>query len=201
MEKMYFEKLTPILEDLENKEVEIAGGSVVGMVLSITNSLITYIGNLTKDKKKYENVKEEVLEILEKSNNLKQKALKGIDKDKEVLEKILIAYKAMNNEENNELKKEKETEYIKVCKDAVEFCLDVLNTAFETLKLSDNISKVGNRMLASDFKICKYYSYASVQAAIVNVEINLNSIDDEKYKNEVKEKYEKIIKLAEEYMK
>ena len=44
---MYNEKLNPILADLENKEVEIAGGSVVGMVLSTINSLIIYISNLT----------------------------------------------------------------------------------------------------------------------------------------------------------
>ena len=60
---MYYEKLLPILSDLENKEVEIAGGSVVCMVLSITNALIDYICNLTKDKKNYENVRDEVLII------------------------------------------------------------------------------------------------------------------------------------------
>ena len=48
---MYNEKLNPILNDLENKDIEIAGGSVVGMVLSTINSLIKYIANLTVDKK------------------------------------------------------------------------------------------------------------------------------------------------------
>ena len=51
---MYYEKLIPILSDLENKEIEIAGGSVVGMNLATINSLIKYISNLTLGKKKYE---------------------------------------------------------------------------------------------------------------------------------------------------
>ena len=34
---MYNKKLKPILEDLESKDIEIAGGSVVGMVLSEIN--------------------------------------------------------------------------------------------------------------------------------------------------------------------
>ena len=50
---MYYEKLMPILADLESKDVEVAGGSVVPMVLSIINALIDYICNLTKDKKNY----------------------------------------------------------------------------------------------------------------------------------------------------
>ena len=48
---MYNDKIKHILEDLENKDIDIAGGSVVGMVLSTINSLITYIANLTVGKK------------------------------------------------------------------------------------------------------------------------------------------------------
>ena len=64
---MYYEKLMPILSDLESKDTEIAGGSVVSMVLSIVDALIDYICNLTKDKKNYENVREEVLKIKQES--------------------------------------------------------------------------------------------------------------------------------------
>ena len=141
---MYFEKMNPILNDLENKEIEIAGGSVVGMALSTINSLIKYIANLTINKKNYEDVQDKVKEILEKAENLKQNSLQAIDKDKELLEEILNAYK---------IRKENAEKYSQVCKQAVEFCMNVVNIANETLKLSDEISKVGNKMLSSDFKI------------------------------------------------
>ena len=90
---MYYEKLLPILSDLENKDVEIAGGSVVNMILSITNALIDYICNLTKDKKNYENVREEVLKIKEDSEELRKKSLEAIDRDEQVLRDILDGYK------------------------------------------------------------------------------------------------------------
>ena len=160
---MYNEKLKPILADLENKEVEIAGGSVVGMVLSI-NSLIIYISNLTLGKKKYEDVKYIIKEILIEAEGLKIKSLQAIDKDKKILEEILIAYK---------LRKQDEQKYQEVCKNAVEFCMDVLNIAKNTLELTEKIAKYGNKMLSSDFEICKYYSIASIKSAIVNVEIRL----------------------------
>ena len=124
---MYNEKLKPILSDLENKDTEIAGGSVVGMVLSITNSLIQYICNLTIGKKKYLSVQDEVLAIKADAENLKLDVLEAIDKDKEVLEDILKAYK---------LRKEEPLQLEESEKEAVKFCIEVTEKALETLKQS-----------------------------------------------------------------
>ena len=189
---MYSEKMDLILNDLENKEIELAGGSVVGIVLSTVNSLIKYISNLTTGKKKYEDCQEKVTEILKRADKLKVETLQIIDEDKEILEEILKEYKS---------RKENYEKYQQVCKKSVEFCMQVLEKAYDTLKLSEEISKVGNKMLASDFKICKYYSFASIEAAIANVDINLNSLEDEQYKKIGKEKYKKILDNAKEIAK
>ena len=184
---MYKEKIEDILDDIENKEIDIAGGAIVGMCLSIVNSLIKYISNLTLGKKKYEDVQDEVKNIIEEAEKLKKDCQDIIDKDKDLLEEILEVYK---------LRKEKPEQYEIVCKKAVDFCLDVLNKAFNTIKLAERISKVGNRMLASDFKICASYSFASVESAIVNVEINLNPIEDESFKNKVRKDCNLILEEA-----
>ena len=184
---MYNEKLIPLLDDLEDKDIEIAGGSTIGMVLGITNSLINYICNLTINKKKYEIVQNDVLCIKKEAEELKIKVLNIIDKDKEILEKILIAYR--DRKENME-------KYVDACKEATEYCIKVTEMALETLKLADRISKVGNKMLSSDFEICKIYSFAAIKASIVNVDINLSSIEDQEYNNIVKNKYTKILEEA-----
>lgn len=176
------EKIKPILDDLEDKEIEFAGGSVVGMMLSITNSLVNYICNLTIGKKKYENVQKEVLKIKEIAELLRNETLDIIDQDKEVLEKILLCYKN---------RKQEPEKYEMANKEAVEFCVKVTKKAVETLKLVEQISKVGNRMLASDFKISSIYAFASVEASIVNIEVNLNSMKDEAFKKEIKKIYNK----------
>lgn len=179
---MYSEKIKPILEDLENKNIDLAGGSTVGMVLSITNSLISYICNLTLGKKKYEDVQEEVIRIKKEAEHLKEEALLSIDKDKEILEEILDSYK---------LKKEKPEEYEKACKKSVDFCYKVTENAVKTLELSKAISKVGNKMLSSDFKICKIYSKAAIEASIVNIRINLDSLKEKEYIQEIENKIKK----------
>lgn len=188
----YYEKLRPILDDLENKEIELAGGSVVGMVLSITNSLIDYICNLTVGKKKYAEVQDEVLAIKKEAEILRNETLQIIDKDKEVLQEILSSYK---------IRKDHPEKLEKANKKAVEFCVKVTKKAVETLDLVKRIAKVGNRMLASDFKICEYYAFASVEASIVNIEVNLNSITDEEYKKEIKNVYSKDYEEAKKLIK
>ena len=184
---MYYEKLMPILADLESKDVEIAGGSVVPMVLSIVNALIDYICNLTKDKKNYQNVKEEVLKIKEECEELRRNTLNAIDQDEKILKEILAAYKK-RNEEPEKLEE--------VSKKSAEFCIEVTENALNTLKLAKRISQVGNRMLSSDFKICTMYAYTSVEAGIENVKINVESIKDETYKNTLTEKYKELYEEA-----
>ena len=186
---MYYEKLMPILADLENNEVEIAGGSVVCMVLSITNALIDYICNLTKDKKNYENVRDEVLIIKEESEKLRRKSLEAIDQDEKILKEILEGYKK---------RKEEPERLEEISKKSAEFCLSVTENALNTLRLAKRISQIGNKMLSSDFKICIMYAYTSVQAGIENVKINIDSVEDEEFKKEMIKKYEEIIIQAKE---
>lgn len=185
---MYGEKIEDILLDIERTEVHLAGGSTVGIVLSIVNSLIIYIANLTIEKKKYEEVRSQVESILKEAEEIKRKSIAVIDKDKIILDKILLAYK---------IKKDYETKYQNVLKEAVNFCMDVLNIAFETYNLSKKINEVGNKLLESDFKICKYYAYASVKSAVENVKVNLYEIKDKDYKDLTEKKYKQILQEIE----
>lgn len=184
---MYYEKLLPVLSDLESKDIEIAGGSVVSMVLSIVDALIDYICNLTKDKKNYENVREEVIKIKQESEELRKKSLEAIDQDEKILKEILEGYKK---------RKEEPEKLEEICKKSAEFCLSVTENALNTLKLAKRISEIGNRMLSSDFKICKMYAFTSVEASIENVKINVDSVKDEKFKKDMVQKYEEIYEKA-----
>ncbi len=181
---MYGEKIESILEDIEDKNIEIAGGSVVGIVLSTVNSLITYIANLTLNKKKYEDVQDNVEEVLKRAKLLKKRSVQAIDKDKEILENLLKLYK---------IKSKYPEEYQNACKNASDFCMQVLYIANDTYNLASEISKVGNKMMASDFKICKYYALASIHSAIENVYINVKEINDDRYKSEIQNKCKIIL--------
>ena len=124
---MYQNKLKDILNDLENTNTHIAGGSVVGVVLSTINSLIIYSCNLTIGKPKYQEVEPQVKDILTKAQTNKEKSLNSIDQDNDILEELLSKYKT---------RKEDPESYEEICTKAVEFALEVTSLAYQTKELS-----------------------------------------------------------------
>lgn len=184
------------LEDLADKEVEMGGGSLIGLNLASVCSLICYIANLTIGKKKYINVQKEAQNILDEATSLKELTVELIDKDKEVLEEILMTYK---------LREESKEEYEEALVKAVDFSLEVLEKSVEVLNLVNRISKIGNLMLVSDFEIGAYMAYAAVESSVTNVKINLMNIEDENYVEKMKNKYldvlEDAYKIKEEILK
>ena len=82
-----------ILNKIENKDIEYAGGSVVGVVLSTINALIIYISSLTINKKNYENVQDDIKKIIVEAKNLQRESKKAIDEDSAILKKLLSSYK------------------------------------------------------------------------------------------------------------
>ena len=181
------ESIDSFLGDLADKEVEMGGGSLIGLNLASVCSLILYISNLTLGKKKYVDVQDEVRVIMEEARRLKEESLEIIDKDKEVLEEILLTYK---------LREEEKEEYEKALTKSVDFSFEVLNKALSVLKLSRKITGVGNLMLVSDFEICAHMAYSAVECSITNIKINLLNLEDENYIEKAKIKYLKILDEA-----
>jgi len=108
-----------------------------------------------------------------------------MDEDSEILSKILASYKTGNKAETQS-----------ICKDAVEFSLDMTQRAVRLMELTLEISKIGNKMLASDFEVAAYIGDAAVGSAIANIKINLKSLDDDNYKENIKREYQKLQKKS-----
>jgi formiminotetrahydrofolate cyclodeaminase len=60
------------------------------------------------------------------------------------------------------------------------------------MRLSLEISEIGNRMLASDFEVAAYIGDAAVGSAIANIKINLKSLDDQEYIEHTQKEYKKL---------
>ena len=78
--------------------------------------------------------------------------------------------------------------------------MEVAEIVYKTCILTKRISEVGNKMLASDFKICKYYSIASMNSAIENVYVNLEKITDIEFKTMIKSECDNKLKSINLYM-
>lgn len=179
---MYSKKsIEEFLNDLSSKNSIPGGGSAAALSGALNAAVISFISNLTIGKKKYQEVEAEAKEILAESEELKKEMLKMIDQDSEILSEILDSYKAGDQDKVK-----------RICQDAVEFSMDMTKKAVRLMRLTLEISEIGNRMLASDFEVAAYIGDAAVGSAIANVKINLNNLDNQEYKENVKKEYLKL---------
>jgi formiminotetrahydrofolate cyclodeaminase len=181
---MYSQKsIEEFLNDLSSSNSIPGGGSAAALSGALNAAVISFIANLTIGKEKYKEVEAEAKEILAESEELKKEMLLMIDQDSKILSDILDSYK---DGDQNKVKS--------VCQDAVEFSMDMTKKAVRLMRLSLEISEIGNRMLASDFEVAAYIGDAAVSSAIANVKINLKSLKNEEYKENIKNEYLKLKK-------
>ena len=179
---MYGQKtIEEFLDDLSSSNSIPGGGSAAALSGALNAAVVSFIANLTIGKEKYKEVDAEAKEILAESEELKKEMLLMIDQDSKILSDILDSYKAGDQDKVKS-----------VCQDAVEFSMDMTKKAVRLMRLSLEISEIGNRMLASDFEVAAYIGDAAVGSAIANVKINLKSLDNQEYKSNIEKEYLKL---------
>ena len=184
---MYGQKtIEEFLDDLSSSNSIPGGGSAAALSGALNAAVISFIANLTIGKKKYEEVEAEAKEILAESEELKKEMLVMIDQDSKILSDILDSYKAGDQDRVKN-----------VCHDAVEFSMDMTKKAVRLMRLSLEISEIGNQMLASDFEVAAYIGDAAVGSAIANVKINLKSLENEEYKENISKSTTLVLQVRE----
>ena len=154
---MYSQKsIEEFLNDLSSSNSIPGGGSAAALSGALNAAVISFIANLTIGKEKYKEVEAEAKEILAESEELKKEMLLMIDQDSKILSDILDSYK---DGDQNKVKS--------VCQDAVEFSMDMTKKAVRLMRLSLEISEIGNRMLASDFEVAAYIGDAAVSSCLL----------------------------------
>lgn len=153
---MYRDKsLKRYLDDLAAKKPAPGGGSAAALNAALGASLISMVVNFTVGKPKYALFENELKEILEKSEKLREEFLNLVDLD-------VAAFKSKN------------------IRDALDVPFMAARLCFEGIKLCPPLIKKGNINLISDVAVAAILFEAAFAAAYFNVEINLKSFDDKK---------------------
>jgi len=172
---MYQDKLSIYLDDLAARKPAPGGGSAAALTAAAGVALIEMVCNFTIGKEKYKSVEERIKEILTLCVRLRKRLLELVDEDVEAYEKVRDAYKLdkdakeKRNQAIQEALKKALVSPFEICKishDAIAFCPDVAK---------------GNINLISDVGVAAAFLEAAYQAALFNVQINLNGIEDEEF--------------------
>lgn len=171
------------------------GGSVAALVGSLGGALTNMVGNITIDKKVYENVPED--KKAEMENNFKEiekivdELVVIIDKDATAFDKAMDAFKLpKNTDEEKAVRSQAIQEGYKA---ALEVPLACAEECLKILELQDVFAHYGNIGAITDVGVGTLLAYSGLEGALFNVIINLKSIKDEDYKKEVNDRLDALM--------
>lgn len=167
------------------------GGSVAALCASMSAGLSAMVANLTINKKGYENVWEMAKPIAEDAQKVKAEALRAIDDDTQAFYEMMDAMRLPKA--TDEEKALRNTKMEEATKNAILIPFKTLEIASDCVILAEKIAKIGNKNALSDAGVAAITANAAAKAAFLNIKINMGSINDEAFKNEIITKSQSLI--------
>lgn len=176
MEKIHLDSsLKEFIKDTSSKTPVPGGGSVAALVGALGASLLCMVANFTIGKKKYKDVEKEVKDILLQVEDVKTELSKLVEED------IKDYLKFSNRDRNNESASQK------ILREITLTPLKTAEYSLKVIKLARRLLGKSNPYLISDIGVGVLLAEAALRSAAFNVNINLKSIKDEKFKKEKKD--------------
>jgi len=159
------------------------GGSVSALIASMGAALGAMMGWMSYGNKKFEHLDSKMRKFIPPLNENMEKLIPLIDADTNAFSDYMNAMKMpKDTEEEKKLRSEKMQEGLKK---AIEVPLSVMRISDSCWKWMFELAKYGNMNSASDLAVGAKSLETGIYGAFKNVEINIPSIRDEKFKEEV----------------
>lgn len=162
------------------------GGSVSALAAAQAAALMGMVANLTVASDKYTDVHEEMQKIADELKVLEEDFVEDIDRDSNSFNGVMAAFKMPK--ETDEEKAARSAKIQEEYKNAANVPLEV---GMKTLKLMDYTEVLierGNTNAITDVGVGILNARLAMRGAFYNVKINLGSIKDEEYKEELRNK-------------
>ena len=182
---MYQDALKKYLDDLASRKPAPGGGSAAALTAATGAALISMVANFTIGKEKYKSVEDEIKDVLSQAESLRQKLINLVDEDVTAYKKISAAYKLPKD--NPEDKRKRNEAIQQGLKEALAPPLEVCRCCHSASKLCSPLAEKGNLNLISDVGVAVALLDSAFHSALLNVEINLKSIKDDKFILEIRE--------------
>lgn len=171
---------------LSSKAPVPGGGGTAALVGALGAALGGMVANLTIGKPKYSDVEDEIQELKVSAYRLQKDLLALVEKDAEVFAPLAGAYRMAS--ETEEEKAEKERVMQACLKQASLAPFEIMEKCAETLLLLEKFAEKGSVLAVSDAGCGAVLSKAAMQAAWLNVRINIRIISDKDFAAELNAK-------------
>ncbi|MGM0471410.1 MAG: cyclodeaminase/cyclohydrolase family protein [Bacillota bacterium] len=200
-------KIGEFMDQFASESPTPGGGSAAALSGALGAVSTCMVGSLTVGKEQYEDVEEEMEEVIEATTSLKEDYLDLVDQDMEVFGIYMDALQMPKETEEEQAQRAKALKEASI--EATEVPFAMAQKSLEIMKQALVAAKHGNTHAVSDAGVGAIEAWAALEAAELNVNINLSSMDDEEYvsqkraemkelKSEAKELKEEILKITNE---
>jgi len=155
------------------------GGSIAALSGALAAALAEMVANLTIGKKKYVEVESEMKGIVEALEVKRQELIELIDKDASSFDEVMKAFKLPK--ETDEEKAARSNAIQEGTKYAASVPLQTAKIAYSIKEYSKIVVEKGNTNAVTDGAVSAMMARTAVLSALMNVKINLGSIKDEKF--------------------
>lgn len=150
------------------------GGSVVAHVASLGAALAQMVAGLTIGRKKYQAVEEQARSISERASQLRRRLSALVALDADSFEQVRAAYKLPSEPDGTAKAQAVRAALI----GASEVPLETARLAVEVAEIAATIAEIGNTNAATDGAVGALVAEAACKGAVLNVRINVASLDD-----------------------
>ena len=162
------------------------GGSIAAMTGAFSAALSAMVASLTIGKKAYADVKDEMQEVIDKAEELRLELLDAIQKDSESFDAFIAALGMPKD--TDEKKAARTAAMQKSLKEAAEVPYQTAVTAARVMPLAEIVVQKGNAKAVTDGLVSAMMARTAVRSALLNVRINLESINDAEYVADMQKK-------------
>ncbi len=179
------------MNDLASSLPAPGGGSVAALTGALGASLLAMVCHLTIGKEEFADIEANLQVALQKSDELRDRLTRLVDEDAQAFSSVIKAFKMPKDtaEEKAARTNAIQTGY----KKAADIPYTIATTSLEVLVLAKNLIPLSNPNVITDVGVAALNAQASVESAIMNVNINLPSIKDEVYVNDRKRNIDNLL--------
>jgi formiminotetrahydrofolate cyclodeaminase len=189
--KLTDKPVTNFLDELASNAPAPGGGSVAALSGALGAALISMVCNLTLGKKGYEDVQDDINDLLVHSEALRKELADLLEADVAAYTGYSLAAKMPRA--TDEEKAERAKAMQAALKVATDVPLRIAEAAVKVMDLCMPAAEKGNKWAVSDAGVAVLMAEASLRSAALNVLINLGTLKDEEFVADRRTKLEGLL--------
>jgi len=179
----------PFVEQLAAPTATPGGGSASAAAGAMAAALATMVASMSRGKKAYLQYESQLSAAIAALTPLREELKAAIDADAESYNSVMKAYKTAKSAADE---KSGDATIGAALKEATAVPLGVAEKSHQIAQLAKSLEPITNPNMKSDLTTAAALATAAITGALANVEINLASIKDQTFANQVHQRISKI---------